>query len=162
MELFYDNGHLSAEGLAALADGSLDELSRLEAAEHLSFCDECLSRQLAMLEAVREDELLSPCDGFARRVAARTLHRGKRVFFSRAAPAVAAVCLVAAMWVAGFFVSAESALPGVQESPAAAAAKPLSGEETLGEKINEKAMEISTAFNDFFFSLRVPAAPKAG
>ena len=37
MELFYENGHLTPEGLNALVDGQLDEMARLEAAEHLSF-----------------------------------------------------------------------------------------------------------------------------
>lgn len=39
-ELFLQTGHLSDEGLQALIDGMLDEMQRLEAAEHLSFCDE--------------------------------------------------------------------------------------------------------------------------
>ena len=47
MELFLENGHLSDEGLAALQSGGLDDLARLEAAEHLAFCDECLARHLA-------------------------------------------------------------------------------------------------------------------
>ena len=43
MELFDQiSGCLTDEGLQALADGQLDELSRLEAAEHLAFCDACL------------------------------------------------------------------------------------------------------------------------
>ena len=50
MNLFLDDGHLSDEGLRALLDGSLDEMQNLEAAEHLSFCDECLVRYTALLE----------------------------------------------------------------------------------------------------------------
>lgn len=50
MELFHENGHLTSEGLKALTEGRLDELARLEAAEHLSFCDECLVRYTALLE----------------------------------------------------------------------------------------------------------------
>lgn len=50
MELFYENGHLTPEGLNALVDGQLDEMARLEAAEHLSFCDECLVRYTALVE----------------------------------------------------------------------------------------------------------------
>ena len=48
-ELFLQTGHLSDEGLQALIDGTLDEMQRLEAAEHLSFCDECLTRYTALL-----------------------------------------------------------------------------------------------------------------
>ena len=40
MNLFLESGHLSGEGLDALIAGTLDELQSLEAAEHLSFCDD--------------------------------------------------------------------------------------------------------------------------
>ena len=43
LELFREDGCLTDEGLQALRDGQLDELGRLEAAEHLSYCDKCLS-----------------------------------------------------------------------------------------------------------------------
>ena len=39
MELFDKNGCLTDEGLQALQAGGLDELGRLETAEHLSYCD---------------------------------------------------------------------------------------------------------------------------
>ena len=42
MELFDQNGCLTEEGLHAVIGGQLDELGRLEAAEHLSYCDECM------------------------------------------------------------------------------------------------------------------------
>ena len=44
MELFNKEGHLTDEGLRAVVDGTLDEMGRLEASEHLSFCDSCLVR----------------------------------------------------------------------------------------------------------------------
>lgn len=51
MELFQENGCLTEAGLEALTTGQLDELSRLEAAEHLAYCDYCLDRYTARLEA---------------------------------------------------------------------------------------------------------------
>ena len=39
MELFDKNGHLTNEALAALDSNALDELTRLEVSEHLSFCE---------------------------------------------------------------------------------------------------------------------------
>ena len=58
MSLYFDNnklfdaeGHLTDEGLYALKDGTLDDLGALEAAEHLSFCDYCLLRYTAMIDA---------------------------------------------------------------------------------------------------------------
>lgn len=49
MELFDKNGCLTDEGLQALQAGGLDELGRLEAAEHLSYCDKCMDRYTALL-----------------------------------------------------------------------------------------------------------------
>lgn len=51
MELFREDGCLSDEGLYALTAGQLDELGRLEAAEHLAYCDKCTDRYTALLTA---------------------------------------------------------------------------------------------------------------
>lgn len=51
MELFDRNGCLTDEGLQALQAGGLDELGRLETAEHLSYCDKCMDRYTALLTA---------------------------------------------------------------------------------------------------------------
>ena len=47
MELFDQNGCLTEEGLHAVIGGQLDELGRLEAAEHLSYCDTGASNGLS-------------------------------------------------------------------------------------------------------------------
>ena len=52
MELFDKNGCLTDEGLQALQAGGLDELGRLETAEHLSYCDKCMDRYTVLLTAV--------------------------------------------------------------------------------------------------------------
>ena len=57
MELFREDGCLSDEGLHALTAGQLDELGRLEAAEHLAYCDKCTDRYTALLTA---DALADP------------------------------------------------------------------------------------------------------
>lgn len=54
MELFDKNGCLTDEGLQALQAGGLDELGRLETAEHLSYCDKCMDRYTALLTADAE------------------------------------------------------------------------------------------------------------
>ena len=51
MESFRKDGCLSDEGLHALIAGQLDELGRLEAAEHLAYCDKCTDRYTALLTA---------------------------------------------------------------------------------------------------------------
>ena len=88
MELFHENGHLTPEGLKALAEGRLDELARLEAAEHLSFCDECLVRYTALLE---EAPLAAPKAPLAPGVWQRIRRRTWRIVTSRYATAAAAV-----------------------------------------------------------------------
>ena len=57
MELFREDGCLTDEGLQALVKGRLDELGRLEAAEHLSYCTKCLDRYTALLTG---DKLVAP------------------------------------------------------------------------------------------------------
>ena len=61
MSLFFDNnklfdaeGHLTDDGLYALKYGTLDDLGALEAAEHLTFCDYCLLRYTALVDAAPE------------------------------------------------------------------------------------------------------------
>ena len=90
MELFRDDGCLTDEGLRALTAGQLDELGRLEAAEHLSYCDRCLQRYTELLT----DEVLAPPPspagpGLRRRLRRRTV----RLTVSRYATAAAAVVL---------------------------------------------------------------------
>ena len=53
MELFDKNGCLTDEGLQALQAGRLDELGRLETAEHLAYCDKCMDRYTALLTEMR-------------------------------------------------------------------------------------------------------------
>ena len=73
---FYDDGHLTDEALTALILGTdADELGRLEMAEHLAFCDQCLQRYTDLLAA---GTLLTPAkscqESLWRRIRARTLH----------------------------------------------------------------------------------------
>lgn len=91
MELFDPAGHLTDGALLALAHEEVpDELARLEMAEHLAYCDQCLQRYTALLA---EAPLLTPAhscrESLWRRVRARTL----RLLTSRYATAVAAVAL---------------------------------------------------------------------
>lgn len=91
MDIFREDGHLSDAALTALAAGELpDELSRLEAAEHLAWCDLCLQRYTDTLSAA---QLLSPPHSCARSVWRRIQARTLRLLTSRYATAAAAVAL---------------------------------------------------------------------
>ena len=91
MELFDPSGHLTDRALLALVrNEELDELARLELAEHLAYCDRCLQRYTALLA---DATLLVPAhscrESLWRRIQARTL----RLLTSRYATAAAAVAL---------------------------------------------------------------------
>lgn len=91
--VFRDDGHLSDGALLALArnqDG-FDQLERLEIAEHLAFCDECLQRYTALLED--ETALLIPERSCQKTLWARIRTRAVRMVTSRYATAAAAVTL---------------------------------------------------------------------
>ena len=75
MELFNKEGHLTDEGLRAVVDGTLDEMGRLEASEHLSFCDSCLVRYTELLA---DDTLLVPEMPLTPTVLARVRRRAVR------------------------------------------------------------------------------------
>ena len=91
MERFHTDGHLTDEALAALIrDGRPDELSRLEIAEHLSFCDVCLQRYTDLLSGTT---LLEPERSCSETLWVRVRMRTLRLVTSRYATAAAAVAL---------------------------------------------------------------------
>ena len=95
MDIFRADGHLTDEALAAFVqDGIVDELARLEAAEHLSFCDWCLQRYT---DALAGTELLIPEHSCQRTVWSRIRARAFRMITSRYATAAAAVALALTM-----------------------------------------------------------------
>lgn len=139
--LFGDNGHFTDEGLQAIVDGTLDELQRLEAAEHLSFCDGCLERYTRLLE---DDTLLTPARPIAPPVAARIRQRAVRILFSRTATAAAAACLALAIWGTGVFdaiAAPRSPLAALEARPAATVVSRMSeffrgAQDTLAQSID--------------------------
>ncbi|MEG2842259.1 MAG: hypothetical protein RR900_02130, partial [Ruthenibacterium sp.] len=80
MELFDTNGHLTDCALLAVQAETLDEMNRLEAAEHLSFCDDCLLRYTALLT---DDTLLTPQNPIAPPVWSRIRRKAMQVFFNK-------------------------------------------------------------------------------
>ena len=91
MERFDEYGHLTDEALRALTENApMDELSRLEVAEHLAFCDQCLQRYTLYLAAQPTLVPAHSCqESLWRRIRQRTI----RLITSRYATAAAAVVL---------------------------------------------------------------------
>ena len=115
MELFDPSGHLTDRALLALVrNEELDELARLELAEHLAYCDRCLQRYTALLADV---PLLVPAhscrEGRWRRVRARTL----RLLTSRYATAAAAVALALTVLWGSAAISLPQRRPALPEVP---------------------------------------------
>ena len=100
-ELFYENGHLTDEAMSALIrQDALDDLQRLEIAEHLSFCEECLRRYLQAME----ESILTEPPGTPGQDAIRIFRRKEKLIsFKRVITMAAAACLAIVFWWSGLF-----------------------------------------------------------
>lgn len=98
MELFDEKGCLTDEGLQALTGGQLDEMGRLEAAEHLAYCDRCMDRYTALLT---EDALETPPHPARGAVMGTIWVRLMQNTYGRVAVASVAAVLALSMWKAG-------------------------------------------------------------
>ena len=98
MELFDEKGCLTDEGLQALTGGQLDEMGRLEAAEHLAYCDRCMDRYTALLT---EDALETPPHPAWGAVMGTIWVRLMQNTWGRTAVAAVAAVLALTMWRSG-------------------------------------------------------------
>ena len=145
MSLYFDNnnlfdaeGHLTDEGLYALKDGTLDDLGALEAAEHLSFCDYCLLRYTAMIEAAPEG-MKQPMRDLIPQVQNLMRLRSFRIMTNRYVSAAAAVVL-------GFVLWGAVSTFGVPNPAMLTPQQPTAPRERFGTKV-------STAVSGFYKSL---------
>lgn len=98
MELFREDGCLTDEGLLAVTKDGLDELGRLETAEHLSYCDRCMDRYTALLTA---DALETPPKPLRGAVMSNIWVRLMQNTYGRVAVASVAAVLALTMWKTG-------------------------------------------------------------
>ena len=152
MSLYFDNnklfdaeGHLTDEGLYAIKDGTLDDLGALEAAEHLSFCDYCLLRYTAMIDAA-PDCMKQPMRDLIPQVQSLMRLRSFRIMTNRYVSAAAAGLGADAAQVT--LGKAEGAVVVVVQALIAALLpqQPAARPERFGTKFN-------TAVNGFYKSL---------
>ena len=91
MTCFRPDGHLTDAALTALVRGDcLEELDRLELAEHLAYCDQCLQRYTELLS---EGPMLTPARSCRESLRRRIRQRAVQLGVSRYATAAAAVTL---------------------------------------------------------------------
>lgn len=112
--LFDSAGCLTPGGLEALRDDRLDDLGRLEAAEHLTFCDRCLARYTALLETI---QLSAPMRDLIPQVQALMRLRTFRIMTNRYVSVAAAIALALALWRFGLFGAAPAAAPQEKTEP---------------------------------------------
>ncbi len=146
--VFRDDGHLSGEALLALAknEDRFGELERLEMAEHLAFCGECLRRYTALLED--GTALLVPENSCRRTLRSRIWFRAIQTAAGRYAAAAAAVTL--ALTVLWGESGAELVRPGLPEDRPSVS-RQLSG---LTGELNDSLRETVSGLSDFFDGLR--------
>ena len=101
-ERFTKSGHLTGFALRELMEGRMDELGRLEASEHLAFCDACLERYTRLLT---DDVLLEAPDLLEERVMARVRRKARELWMNKYFSAGLAACIAMVMWVTGVFSS---------------------------------------------------------
>lgn len=145
--VFREDGHLSGEALEALAgnEDRFSELERLEIAEHLAFCDDCLQRYTLALE---DGALLTPERSCRKALWSRIRGRAIRLITSRYATAAAAVTLALTVLWGGERV--EFVRPVVPEDRPSVSRRltGLTGE--LGDSLHEAVSGVS----DFLDGLR--------
>jgi anti-sigma factor RsiW len=99
--LFDADGCLTDAGLLALTNGTLDELGRLEAAEHLAYCDRCLARYTALPEL--QEALQAPPRDLTGPVMRGIWARLVQNVYGRVAVAGVAAALALGLWQVGAF-----------------------------------------------------------
>ena len=142
MELFDPAGHLTDGALLALAHEEVpDELARLEMAEHLAYCDQCLHRYTDLLT---KTPLLTPAhscrESLWRRVRARTL----RLLTSRYATAAAAVALALTVLWGSAAISLPQRRPALPEVPQQLQHWP----EQWSDSLNDALSRFNAMFDD--------------
>ena len=177
MELFDVKGCLSEEGLQALVGGQLDETQRLEAAEHLAYCDRCMDRYTALLT----DDVLEQPPRSARGAVMGTIWiRLMQNTWGRAAVAGVAAVLAFTMWRSGtidqllnFRQELHTWTPETSQSQTEEAlqlGKPVENDrpsaqpEILGKPMDDdkpkQQASLAKALNDLLFGAGGPAAEK--
>ncbi len=145
--IFREDGHLSNGALEALAknEDRFSELERLEIAEHLAFCGECMERYALALEG---GTLLVPERSCQRTLWGRIRSRSLRLAIGRYATAAAAVALALTVLWGG--AGAELPRPVFPEERPSVS-RQLTG---LTGEIGDSLRQTVGGLSDFFDGLR--------
>ena len=143
-EYFDEDGHLTPIALQDTLNGVADEFSRLEIAEHLSFCDKCMEHYCMLLE---DAPLISPPEPLGPGVRSDLRRQARILFLNRYLRVGVAACLTLLLWLGGVFsinVKTEERLPIRSFSYAA---------DSFGQKAVEFGQQMTDSINEFFDQL---------
>ena len=103
MQQYFDiEGHLTQGAFEALyKEENLDELDRLEIAEHLSFCDDCIVRYSEYLSDLELEETPAV---LKQNIYFRLRRRIAEIIFSRYGSVAVAASFSIILWISGVFV----------------------------------------------------------
>lgn len=99
-EYFDEDGHLTDFALNTLIYDEPDELHRLEIAEHLSYCDECIEKYTKMLDT---SIISAPNINMAETIMKKIRMRARRIFMNKYATMSVAACIALTLWSSGMF-----------------------------------------------------------
>lgn len=99
-ELFDKEGHLTDTAFVLLDNNKLDDLQRLEIAEHNSFCDKCLDRYISYVE---KSELMTPSELMKKKIENKIFVINKKLCLNQYISIAIAACFTMLFWVTGAF-----------------------------------------------------------
>ena len=144
LRLFDDeSGCLTDHALQSLLNGSLEELERLEVAEHLSYCDSCVERYTALLT---DGVLLEAPELMKQSVLAALRRKAAKVFVNRYFHMAVAASLTLVLWGSGVFNSfgeVRLVRPPEARNP----------EASISWRLNSFASDVSDGVTDFMDQL---------
>lgn len=143
--LFDANGHLTQGTLEVLSAGQLDDAYGYEAAEHLSYCDGCLSRYTTLL---CDGALLDPPVPAAPAVMSRIHKQSRIVFLHQYGYMAVAATLTFLLWTGGFFT------PDITEHNEAFFENVKSAVDQISQKTEEIKSNLAAEVENWFHSIQ--------
>lgn len=99
-EFFSEDGHLTDFAFDSFINDNIEELHRLEFAEHTSFCDECLLKYMDLLD---NSKLISPPEIMEHNIMLKITNNTRRVKLNQYFSMALAACFAMTFWVTGVF-----------------------------------------------------------
>lgn len=99
-EFFNRDGHLTDYAIKSIINDDVNELQRLEFAEHTSFCDECLTKYI---NSIDNTELMTPPETVEKQIIKRISNNKRRFRINQYFSMAVAACFALIFWVTGIF-----------------------------------------------------------